>query len=107
MNFIDENHCKTRVHCLACRNDDGFRSQLVKTFGKFDCPLGIEFGTAKKDLPEWVSIEEPVLCLHSSVVGLNGKKVSECQRPGSEKIRCSICSCKSLDRCILYEKPSE
>ena len=32
-------HCRSRLHCEACRNDPAFRQSLVEHFGPFDCPL--------------------------------------------------------------------
>jgi len=32
-------HCRSRLHCEACRNDPSFRQSLVEHFGPFDCPL--------------------------------------------------------------------
>jgi hypothetical protein len=37
-------HCESRVHCRACRTDPAFRASVEKSFGPFDCPLGLPVG---------------------------------------------------------------
>ncbi|HPD17895.1 MAG TPA: hypothetical protein PLE19_23400 [Planctomycetota bacterium] len=39
MSFTELPHCRSRMHCDACRHDPGFRQSLVEHFGPFECPL--------------------------------------------------------------------
>ena len=53
-NFFNSYHCKSRVHCSACRsiNDSSFRQNVFDNFSninseKFDCPHKIPWGFTK------------------------------------------------------------
>jgi len=37
--FTQLPHCRSRLHCDACRNDQAFRQKLIEHFGPFECPL--------------------------------------------------------------------
>ena len=52
MKWIDTNHCKLKLHCLACRNDERWRQGVVDRFGEFECPYGIPIGTPLEELPQ-------------------------------------------------------
>jgi hypothetical protein len=50
-----ESHCKSRAHCLECRNDANFRASIVKagmaTERDFECPEGAKIGQTE-NLPQ-------------------------------------------------------
>ena len=49
MNWVESSHCRSRAHCIACRNERAFRSSIVAKgwAGELDfpCPHGIAWGS--------------------------------------------------------------
>jgi len=47
-NWIQSDHCKSRAHCFACRNDDRFRASILRAglteTRDFECPEGATIG---------------------------------------------------------------
>ena len=57
--FFESCHCKSRMHCVACRdkNNKNFRTQLYDYFDDieeidFTCPFNISWGINKKNIEE-------------------------------------------------------
>ena len=52
--FAETEYCKSRAHCVACRNNKSFRDKLSQDFGEIVCPLNIPINTSAAKMPQEV-----------------------------------------------------
>ena len=87
--FTRSLHCRSRLHCVACRNNPGFAASLERTFGPFTCPLGIAPGTALEEMPEQV---RSAMASEAGGVAGRGGVIDRCihaeKRVGEEQVPC-------------------
>lgn len=52
MAFTEQHICTSRMNCFHCRNNEQFRSQMEKQFGKWECPIDLPIGAPLEDMPQ-------------------------------------------------------
>jgi hypothetical protein len=118
--FSETLHCRSRLHCRACRNDPEFLAQLCARHGAFECPAGLPSPCPEERIPAAARVlarptaqpqAPPRRCLYATDTGKRVHALRPCAgnwilcgHPDSTlpKVRGKDCG---AGRCKLYEAP--
>ena len=97
-NFAQTFHCKSRIHCAACRNNDQFYQSLIEVFGKFKCPLDLPRPCNNFPIPQKI---EKVTCVYQKAEVCCGKPVLCSHESMPDQVEAPLCG---KDLCPYFEE---